>query len=141
MYTVADLMTRELVTLKENDDLGLAEAIMSFGKVRHLPVVREGRLVGLVTHRDLLRALAVRAESAGVTPAGEVMTREVVTVHPATSLRRALRTMLHNKFGCLPVVEDGKLVGIITEADLVRFAANIVGELDRIEQLGSEVHE
>lgn len=133
MYTVSDLMTRELVTLRENDDLALADNIFYLGRIRHLPVVDvDGKLLGLVTHRDLLRCYAARGQQGGrQTRAKEMMTTAVATVRDETPLRAALKLMLDNKFGCLPVIEeDGRLIGIITEADLVRFAAEVIGDLD-----------
>ncbi|HEX8910363.1 MAG TPA: CBS domain-containing protein, partial [Anaeromyxobacteraceae bacterium] len=69
--SVGDFMTRELVTLKESDDLALAEQMLRLGGIRHLPVVRDGKLVGLVTQRDLLRASATHA--ARSTVAGDIM--------------------------------------------------------------------
>lgn len=129
--TVGDFMTRELVTLQESDDLALAEQMLRLGSIRHLPVVRSGKLVGLLTHRDLLR-VAVHHLPAKTT-AAEVMTRDLTSVRPTTSLVQAARTMLSHKFGCLPVCEeDGKLMGIITESDFVRFAADIVQDLDLV---------
>ena len=137
MYTVSDLMTRHVVTLKETDDLALADTILKLGRLRHLPVVRDRTLVGLVTHRDLIRALAEQRPAAQPALARDVMTREVKTVEPDTSLRRAIKMMLRNKFGCLPVIDsDGSLVGIITEADFLRFSERIVADLDRVEELG-----
>jgi CBS domain-containing protein len=136
MYTVADVMTRELVTLKESDDLGLADRVFGLRRIRHLPVVEAGRLVGLITHRDLLRCYARRGESQGkASRAKDMMTTGVTTVLPETPLRKALNLMLKNKFGCLPVVAaNGKLVGLITEADLVRFAAEVISELDKFQR-------
>jgi CBS domain-containing protein len=131
MITVGDFMTRDLVTVKETDDLALAESILKLGGIRHLPVVQGGRLVGLVTQRDLLRSAAVRSHR--VTLARDVMVREVIAVRASTSLVQAARLMLANKFGCLPVTEeDGRLSGIITEADFVRFAADMVQDLDMV---------
>jgi CBS domain-containing protein len=131
MLTVGDFMTRDLVTVKEEDDLALAESMLRLGGIRHLPVVRDGKLAGLVTQRDLLRSAAVR--SAKTTVASQIMVKEPVAVRPGTSLVQAARVMLANKFGCLPVTEeDGRLVGIITEADFVRFAADVVQDLDLV---------
>lgn len=134
MHFVSDLMTRELTTLKETDNLGLAESAMKHLYLRHLPVVHEGRLVGLVTHRDLLRAAAQRGEKpAGVLTAREAMTRELQVVYPQTLLREALELMADNKFGCLPVVKsktDSTLVGLVTESDLVKYALEVVRALD-----------
>ncbi len=129
--TVGDFMTRELVTLKESDDLALAEQILRLGGIRHLPVVRDQRLVGLLTHRDVLRALATQMPR--TTPARDVMTKDPVTVRPTTSLVHAARVMLEKKFGCLPVCDGNHaLVGIITESDFVRFAADMVQDLDLV---------
>jgi CBS-domain-containing membrane protein len=137
--SVGDFMTRELVTLKESDDLALAEQMLRLGGIRHLPVVRDGKLVGLVTQRDLLRAFATRP--ARTTAASEVMVRELVSVRPTTSLVRAARAMLEKKFGCLPVCDDeGNLIGIITEADFVRFAADMVQDLDLVAEAASGSH-
>ena len=136
--SVGDFMTRELVTLEESDDLVLAEQALRLGGIRHLPVVRGGKLVGLVTQRDLLRAAASRPLPS--TLAREVMVRSPTCVRATTSLVYAARLMLEHKFGCLPVCEDdGKLVGIITEADFVRFAADVVQDLDMVaEAVGSQ---
>jgi CBS domain-containing protein len=125
---VADFMSRQLVTLQESDDLAFAEKILRLGGIRHLPVVKSGVLVGLLTHRDILRSAAVRPPE--TTLASDVMTREPVAVRPTTSLVQAARTMLTHRFGCLPVChEDGTIVGIITESDFVRFAADVVQDL------------
>jgi CBS domain-containing protein len=136
--SVGDFMSRELVTVEECDDLALAEQMLRLGGIRHLPVVRDRKLVGLLTHRDLLRSAATRP--AKTTLARDVMTREPVTVRSTTSLVQAARVMLANKFGCLPVCEeDGTLIGIITEADFVRFAADMVQDLDLVaEAVGSQ---
>jgi CBS domain-containing protein len=136
--TVGDFMTRDLVTLQEADDLALADQMLRLGNIRHLPVVRKGKLVGILTHRDLLRSAASRP--AKTTRAQDVMTPDPIVVRPTTSLVHAARTMLDRKFGCLPVCEeDGTLVGIITEADFVRFAADMVQDLDLVaEAVGSQ---
>lgn len=134
--SVGDFMTRELVTVNEGDDLALAESMLRLGRIRHLPVVRDGRLVGLLTHRDLLRT--AQGSDRRTTTAADVMTRDPEAVRPDTSLVRAARLMLEKKFGCLPVVErDGKLVGIITESDFVRFAADVVQDLDLVAEATS----
>ena len=136
MIKVADFMTRELVTVKENDDLALAQAILRLGGIRHLPVVRDGKLVGLVTQRDLLRSGAFGSNpTARAILSEEVMTRNVTTVAPEASLAQAAHLMLRHKYGCLPVCQsDGTLLGIITESDFVRFAADVVQDLDLVKE-------
>jgi CBS domain-containing membrane protein len=141
MYTVADVMTREVVTLNEDDELGLADNIIHLGRIRHLPVVREGKLVGLVSQRDLLRAYAKRGEAFGPTLlAKEVMKTDLLKAAPSTPLRRAFHTMMTKKLGCMPVVDaSGKLVGIVTEGDAVAFSVRVIADLDKFEKLATQM--
>lgn len=141
MFLVEDLMTRDLITLGPKDDLAQADTFMKRGRIRHLPVVDDAKkLLGLVTHRDLLRVFADRTRDAAMTiRAGDVMTIEVATVAPDTRLKDALTVMIDNKYGCLPVVDDGVLVGIITEHDLMKFAASIVKDLDEVEAVAMKL--
>ncbi len=135
MQTVGELMTRSnLVTLTETQNLALADELLRLHRIRHLPVVRNGKLVGLITHRDLLRAAAQRGTDPAQQPlwASDVMVRDVTAVKPDTSAREAVKLMLDNKYGCLPVVgADGELLGILTEADIVRFAQHLIEDMDR----------
>jgi CBS domain-containing membrane protein len=130
---VRDLMTEGVFAVDANDHLATVSDLMDERSIRHAPVVEAGRLVGLISHRDLLRH-ALKGQ-VGVPPevergvqltvtAGEVMTRDVVTAAPDQDIREAARLMLEGKFGCLPVVEDTRLVGILTESDFVRFLAS-----------------
>ena len=131
MISVSDFMTKDLVTLRESDDLALAESLLKLGGIRHLPVVRERKLVGILTHRDVLRSGQSGKPAARALPVSDVMTPAPTSVRPATGLAQAARLMLERKYGCLPVCEeDGTLVGIVTEADFVRFAADVVRDLD-----------
>jgi CBS domain-containing protein len=133
MRQVSEWMTRDVVTLKETDDLTRADMLLARERIRHLPVVRGRKLVGLVTHRDLLRALATAGGEvrSGKLWAMDVMRRDVTTVHPDTPLREALQVLLSHKYGCLPVVDEAnQLVGIITEHDFARFAGALLEELD-----------
>ncbi|WP_224242609.1 CBS domain-containing protein [Hyalangium gracile] len=137
MKTVGELMTRELITLKETQNLAIADELLRLHRIRHLPVVRDGKLVGLITHRDLIKATALKCPDPTKNPlwAADIMNREIRTVRPDMALREAVKVMLDNKFGCLPVVsEDGKLMGILTEADLVRYAQQLIADLDRMSE-------
>jgi CBS domain-containing protein len=123
-------MTKDPIALDASDNLALANVIFHFGRLRHLPVVRAGKPIGLVSHRDYLRALAQGNET---TLAGQVMTKPVERVSPETPLSKALRLMLRKKYGCLPVVNrKGQLVGIVTETDATRLAERLVRDLDRV---------
>ena len=136
---MGDVMTRDVITLDREDSLADARRCMEQARVRHLPVVAGGRLVGLVSHRDLLAAsLSVFAEASereerrlfAQIPVRELM-HDAVRVRPETPVREAAGILMESKFGCLPVVGDGDaLVGIVTEADFVRLAATM---LDAIE--------
>lgn len=132
MFTVDKLMTRDLVTLRDDDTLDDAGWILERKHIRHLPVVRGKKLVGLLTHRDLLRHFGTRSAKTGPVLVKDAMTKDVTTLRPEASLLEAIRLMLANRFGCLPVTRaDGTLVGIVTESDLLRIAAERVEEIDR----------
>ena len=122
---VADVMTRDVITLESDHSLNLAEGLMRMAHVRHLPVVDGGRLVGLLTHRDLIRAQAAylarpyRDPSQLVVPVHQIMKTSVWSVTSGTSVLEAAQIMLDHRYGCLPVVDDDRLVGIVTEVDLL----------------------
>jgi CBS domain-containing membrane protein len=130
---VCDVMTQEVTTLKRNDQLSLANDIMQLGRVRHLPVLEDdGRLAGILSQRDLFRGALAHALGYGQHAqrkmldsllVKEVMSSDVITTGPDTPLVEAARVLLERKIGCLPVVEGGQLVGILTEADFVAIFA------------------
>jgi acetoin utilization protein AcuB len=132
---VGDIMQADVTTLKATDTLGLADDIMELGRIRHLPVVSGDRLVGIISQRDLFRAaissvLSMRkaTERAWLAriPVSEVMIKRVHTVDPQASVRQALDVMLHKRIGCLPVLADEKLVGLLSETDCLRYLARIL---------------
>ncbi|MBM4295842.1 MAG: CBS domain-containing protein [Deltaproteobacteria bacterium] len=125
---VRDIMTKEVATLDINDELSLANDIMRLGRIRHLPVVDGTRLAGIISERDLFRSSLAQALGYGTKATRDimktlrikdVMVAAVVTVLPDARLCDAVRLMLQKKIGCLPVVEDNRLVGLITETDIL----------------------
>jgi CBS domain-containing protein len=131
MLTVEELMNRKVITLEADASLIQVDDLMKSHHIRHVPVVQGRKLVGLVSHRDLIRALA--RQSSGKSPpflgVQEVMTREVETVSPQASVRAAIDKLLEKRFGCLPVVDaQGELVGIVTESDFLRLARRMLTE-------------
>lgn len=133
---VSELMSRELITLRRDESLNLAERVMQLGRVRHLPVVDGEHLVGLITHRDLLRAQVSalaqitkdeRDEIHTSIRAEDIMIQDVHTVGPDDAAVDAARLMIRKKVGCVPVVDEGRLVGILTEADFLELAIRALG--------------
>lgn len=129
---IGELMSRQVVTIEASASCRDAVLRMHRARIRHLPVVdAAGSLVGIVTDRDLRHRLftpgvfkevgSVRVETLleGV-PVAEVMSAPVVSVSPGDELEHAARLMLEDKVGSLPVVEGGRVVGIVTETDLLR---------------------
>jgi len=134
---VGERMTRDLIVIRDNTPLDEAMKIMRDNKIRRLPVLnKKGALVGIVSERDLLYASPSPATSLSIyelhyllskITVAEVMTTEVITVTEDTPLEEAARIMADNKIGGLPVVRDGKLVGIITETDLFKIFLELLG--------------
>jgi CBS domain-containing protein/gamma-glutamylcysteine synthetase len=127
--TVAQLMSTDLFTVRPDDLVDLAASVMEWRHIRHVPVEDdEGRLVGLISHRDLLRLLAqgLLSRSAKEVTVKEIMVRDLVTVAPETPALEALAMMRRRKVGCLPVVENERLVGIITAYDFLALSAEII---------------
>jgi CBS domain-containing membrane protein len=133
---IRELMSTDLVTLTEDETLAHAQRCMARGRIRHLPVVRDRKLVGLLTHRDLLAASFSIFADVDQTeqrrifvtvPVVEAMHRDVISVPPDLPVKRAAEILLENKYGCLPVVEaDGTLVGIVTEADFMSLTVRLL---------------
>lgn len=125
-------MNAQIVTVSADERLDTVDDIMALGHVRHLPVVKAGELVGIVSERDLLRASLSSISNVGLgekraflnsIKLREIMSSGVVTITPATSVQEAAEIMADEKIGCLPVVDDNQLVGMVTETDLLHFMA------------------
>ena len=132
--TVRDIMITEVTTLQRNDSLQLVKDIMTLGRVRHFPVIDDGKVVGVVSQRDLYKASlgsvmkygekAQRAFLEGVV-VKEVMSDTPITIAPHASVQEAARLMMEKKVGCLPVLEGSQLVGIVTETDMLKLVAEM----------------
>lgn len=116
-------MTKSPVVTEPDEKLESVRQKMDRGKFRRLPVVENGKLVGILSDRDLRQ----HAGSLERVKVSGVMTSEVVTVPSRTLLDRAAHLMVKHKVGGLPVVDEGKLVGIITATDLLRAFAEVLG--------------
>jgi CBS domain-containing protein/gamma-glutamylcysteine synthetase len=126
---VEQFMTTDLVTVSENDTIDLAANLMDWERIRHIPVEdRHHHLVGLISYRSLLRYYGRQGRQAAETTVHvtEIMKSNPVTVTPRTTTAAAIRIMRENKIGCLPVVEDGRLVGMVTERDFLEIAGDLV---------------
>lgn len=132
---VRDLMEKTVVTLGQVDTLDLADDVMQLGRIRHMPVVWEGIVVGIVSQRDLFRAgissvlkfpHRVDKDWLQKLRVQEVMTSDPVTIAPDASLRDAVELMLKKRVGCVVVVEKEKLVGLLSESDCMRYLARLL---------------
>jgi CBS domain-containing membrane protein len=131
---VTEIMMGSPVTLKPEDTLDLANDVISLGRIRHIPVVDAGRLVGLLSERDLLGAAASqifglkqKTKSALLKSVliKDVMKKHVVTVSPETSIKDAAHLLADKKIGCVPVVSDGAIVGLVTTTDILRYVERL----------------
>jgi acetoin utilization protein AcuB len=134
---VRDIMPEKMVTISESDTLSTVEDIMTLGHVRHMPVVTGGKLVGVVSERDLLRASLSNLTSFGsderraflhAVEIARVMSAPAIVIQAEATVEEAARIMAESKIGCLPVVDGEELVGLITETDVLRYLAGLPPE-------------
>ncbi len=134
---VKDFMTPNPITVFPDTTFSEALRIMRERKIRRLPVLEGGKLVGIVTEKDLLYASPSKATTLDIwelhyvlskLKVGEIMTKNVITVEESAPLEEAARIMAENKIGALPVLnEEGELVGIITETDIFKVFIDMLG--------------
>ncbi|MBU6159927.1 MAG: CBS domain-containing protein [Myxococcales bacterium] len=150
MMKVCDLMTSEPMTATESTSLLAVWERMNLARIRHMPVVRGARLVGLVSSRDVLAAAPSRLvdddeqlarEMLSRVPVAEVMKRELITVLPDTELETVCDELLERKIDCLPVVDaDGNLLGIVTASDFLKLARTLLQMTRRFETSDSDLN-
>jgi len=120
----------EVVTLKVEEELSLASDIMTLARIRHLPIVKGDRLVGIISQRDLFKASLASVvghdyqesrDHLKTVTLKDVMIKDVITIEPDSEIRTAGRIMLEKKIGCLPVIQNNTIVGMVTETDILQF--------------------
>jgi CBS domain-containing protein len=132
---VRDFMTTDVTSLQETDTLLDAAMVFVRSTLRHLPILRGKVLVGVITERDVKQYApsilsGIRAEEYNqvmeTTPLSRIMARDPITVAPTQSMFDAARTLTAKRIGCLPVVQDGELKGIITTTDMLRLLLRLL---------------
>lgn len=135
MTLVCELMQSEVITLNRFDSLGLADDVMRLGRIRHMPVVDEGRVIGILSQRDLFRAAtssvlefrpSAEREWLAQIRVSEIMTSPVLTTAPGDTVQSATRRMIERRIGCLPVVENDRLCGLLSETDCLRYLTRLL---------------
>ena len=128
--TVKDVMTRDARACEPNATVREAAELMAREDVGPIPVVEDGRLVGIVTDRDIVIRVVTEGRDPGQTTVGEIATKELVTVGPDDELEDAMRLLAEHQVRRLPVVEGDRLVGIVAQADIARVGKDAkTGEL------------
>jgi CBS domain-containing protein len=131
---VKEIMMGSPVTLGPEDTLDLVNDVISLGRIRHIPVLDDGKLVGIITERDLMGGavpaifgLKQKSKSALLKTyrIKEFMKKKVVTVKPDTPIKDAARLMVEKKVGCVPVLSEGSLVGLVTTTDILRYVEGL----------------
>ncbi len=148
MFSIDAIMSTNLITIKPETSLAEARSLMQENRIHHLPVLDdEGELVGLVTLTNLLAATDSilrdaenRIHAVDISIA-DVMVTDLATVDRNASLRQAALFLEKHRIGCLPVTDDGKLHGIITDTDFVGVAINLLEQIEDTEPLDDEVAE
>ena len=128
---ISDIMTKEVITLNSKDDLETAERIFKKKKIRHIPVVSGDKIIGMLSYTDLLRisfADAIDEDEDTVDTVvynmftiEQVMAKNLTTVTSTTTIKEAAEILAKKEFHALPVVDDSKLIGIITTTDLINY--------------------
>lgn len=135
---VRDWMVRDPFTMSPQATMAEAAAVLESHRIRHLPITDAGRLVGMLSDRDVLLASMPRPRREANHPDAllrlvrveQVMTRDPVTVGPDAPIEEAARLMLDRRFGALPVVEGERLVGIISQGDLLKVLVRLLPAIE-----------
>jgi acetoin utilization protein AcuB len=130
---VRQIMKQDITTLRSDDPISLALATMKKNKIRHIPIVNESnQLIGIVTERDVKDAspsifqLELKEDFLNK-PIKEIMSTDLITGHPLDFVEEVAAIIIDNKIGCLPILQDQQLVGLITESDLLHTFVKLTG--------------
>jgi CBS domain-containing membrane protein len=141
MFKISELMTSPVYSLRETDTLQNARVLMEQKRIRHIPITTGANAFrGLITNRDVLANTishladidqATQNEIDAGIPLQEIMRTDVRTVSPEDTVKEAANILYNNKYGCLPVVDNEKLVGIVTEADFLQLTIQLLEAMDQ----------
>ena len=120
MLKVKDVMVTDLVTIKADISVKKAVKVMNDFEIGCLIVVKNGEAIGIITERDILKRIVVEGRDPEKTLVGDIMSKPLIVTSPETSLEEAIEAMFKHKIKKLPVVEGGKLVGLVTFTDIAR---------------------
>jgi len=120
---VKDVMVKSIITIEAEDDVKKAAELMDKHNIGCLVVVSYGNPIGIVTERDMLKKVVLQRRDPGKTKVGNVMSAPLVTSHPQTDIRDAVRLMNERRIKKLPVIEDGNLIGLVSLTDVMRSLA------------------
>jgi CBS domain-containing protein len=138
MITINEFMTSDPITLRETDTIDDARKMMTEKHIRHIPITDDDdRLLGLVTQRDILAETVPDHEANKANSnkkLSEIMIHDVSTIHETDSLRQAAIYLQSHKYGCLPVISDDRLTGIITDSDFIAIAINLLEQVELSEE-------
>jgi CBS domain-containing protein len=145
MFSIEAIMSTDLITVLPSASLADARSLMHANRIHHLPVVAEdGELVGLISLSNVLAATDsfLREDDSRIHASEirleDVMVKDIATVDQRASLRQAALFIEKHKIGCLPVLSEGRLAGIITDSDFVAVAINLLEQMEEIEPLDEE---
>jgi acetoin utilization protein AcuB len=123
---IRQVMTPAPHTIGSDQKLALAHKIMREHELRHLPVLRAGKLVGVLSERDLFFLESIAGVDVDIDSVADAMSADVYTAAPEDALRDVVRMMSNRKYGCAVVIDNGRLIGIFTATDALRHLADVL---------------
>ena len=137
MFSIDAIMSTNLITVRPEDTLADARTLMHENRIHHIPVVEDGRLTGLVTLTNVLAATdSFLRDQTNRIHASEILVSDVMVIK--AGLRQAALFLEKHQIGCLPVMDDNKLVGIITDTDFVAVAINLLEQIEETEPFAED---